>query len=45
MSGDGKGYLGIGAMFVVTIILGLGLVWRWMLPAPGEKTRKDAHGL
>ena len=27
MSGGGKGYLGIGAMFVVTIILGLGLVW------------------
>lgn len=27
MSGDGKGYLGIGVMFVVTIILGLALVW------------------
>jgi|JTFP01.1.fsa_nt_gb cell division protein FtsL len=27
MSGDGKGYLSIGAMFVATIILGLGLVW------------------
>jgi cell division protein FtsL len=27
MSGAGKGYLGIGVMFVVTIILGLALVW------------------
>jgi cell division protein FtsL len=27
MSGAGKGYLGLGVMFVVTIILGLALVW------------------
>ena len=27
MSNAGSGYLGVGLMFVVTIILGLGLVW------------------
>ncbi len=27
MSAEGGGYLGLGAMFVMTIILGLGLVW------------------
>jgi cell division protein FtsL len=27
MIGGGKGYLGIGVMFLVTIILGLALVW------------------
>ncbi len=27
MSGGGNGYLGIGVMFVATIILGLALVW------------------
>ena len=27
MSGASKGYLGLGVMFVVTIILGLALVW------------------
>lgn len=27
MSEGGKGYLGMGVMFLVTIILGLGLVW------------------
>lgn len=27
MSNVGSGYLGVGLMFVVTIILGLGLVW------------------
>lgn len=27
MSNAGSGYMGVGLMFVVTIILGLGLVW------------------
>jgi cell division protein FtsL len=27
LSNAGSGYLGVGLMFVVTIILGLGLVW------------------
>jgi len=27
VSAEGGGYLGLGAMFVMTIILGLGLVW------------------
>lgn len=27
MNGEGRGYLGVGVMFVMTIVLGLGLVW------------------
>lgn len=27
MSGEGGGYLGLGIMFMVTMVLGLGLVW------------------
>jgi cell division protein FtsL len=27
VSGESRGYLGLGVMFVMTIILGLGLVW------------------